>query len=299
MKYYSDKLFLILFTYLLSLFFIPLHALQKERLILFLQEYNLSENKCNGKVAYAIENGFIDVAEFLLLKGESINRYNETYLCSDEVYKRGLASHVRNTYIKHPLITAIRKNYKNLAILMIQMGVVNSAEELKLEYYNTYAQREIEHKNAMYVAIESDDSYEIVLGLLSAGFDPNTSQALTKSGSTNYYLQDHSIYTTPLLKAIEMKKLNIAELLLNYGADIEKTSGSYSYWRPPGYSTNFYGTPLLKAVDDNFIEGVTFLLNYGANPISESFNALDLAIKKGYWDIVDILSSVAVRDKKQ
>ena len=44
---------------------------------------------------------------------------------------------------------------------------------------------------------------------------------------------------------------------------------------------------LLKAVDDNFIEGVTFLLNYGANPNRESFNALDLAIKKaiGIWSI--------------
>lgn len=96
--------------------------------------------------------------------------------------------------------------------------------------------------------------------------------------------------TTPLKAALASKKLNVAQLLLDYNADVEYVGG-YN-----GYNV----TPLFQAVDDNYIEGVQLLLSYGADPLKlppgGSLNApLELAMQKGYWDIVDLLLAAAIR----
>lgn len=298
------KLFIFTFLMITNLSF----ALEKDRLISFLQEYNASNEKYNGKVTYAIEKGYADVAEFLILKGESIEQYNERYPLSFNPAEYKLASHLQNVYIKHPLITAIRKGHKAVALLLIQLGYGNKAEEYKIEYKKQFdaSQEEIERKNAMYVAIEDcEDGYDIVLGLLMNDFDVNTNNNLNPLNKPHvkhgyeFLYQFNYVYVTPILQAITVKNLDIAQLLLEYGADVEKFSSSPYVYENHGYQYRFAGTPLQRAVNDNYLEGVVLLLSYGANPLNGSPSPLDIAIQKGYLDIVDVLSNTVLSDKHE
>lgn len=288
------------FTFLFLVFSCFSEALEKDRYIAFSKMYENSQIQCGGKVAYAIENNFPDVAEFLLLNGESVNVYMEKYPLTFNAHEYKLSENLQNAYIKHPLITAIRKGYNKVALVMIDLGIGNTAEEYKVEYKKQFgiAREEVERKNAMYVAIEECvDCHDIVLSLLVNGFDVNTNTNLNvlnkpyaKPGFEHQY-QFNCIYTTPLVQAIALKKIEIVELLLKQGAEIDKSSDSPYAYDNNGYQHRFRGTPLLKAVDDHYIEGITLLLGYGADPLKGSLSPLDRAIQKNYTIIVDLLFS--------
>lgn len=247
---------LIILSIMFSFFYSSISALEKDRLIDFLSEYDVTNKKCGGKIAYAIENCYPDVAEFLILNNENYFRYVDVYYFSDDLNKKR-----PNFYYKHPLISAIMNGYTELAILMINLGDINS-EEFKSEYYDALTNKQncVERKNAMRIAIDKNN-YEVILSLLLAGFDVNVSNALNEPTYPNR--KDDSVYITPLVQAIAEKKLDIAKLLLNHGAEVEKASSS-SYFFESSSQTKFVGSPLLKAVDDNFMDGILLLLSWGS-----------------------------------
>lgn len=301
MKGYN-KLLLIVFTFLCFFFTSSVFSLEKERFVAFLKEYDAIGNKYNGKIVYAIENCYPDVAEFLILRGEEIISYQTTYSISAGDNKK-----IFGYYTKHPLITAIGKGYTNVAILLIQIGHWK-AEEYRYEYHESVPSckgYQVGRKNVMGAAIECHN-YDVVLSLLIYGFDPNNSGPLNPIQSVFWgsfppsFPDDRTFYSTPLLQAIESKKLNIAELLLKHGATVDKVSRSPCKIEDNSFSfsINFYGSPLLKAVNDNFIEGVLLLLSYEANPLVYadvvSMSPLELALKKGYSDIFDLLFDATV-----
>ena len=264
------NLFYVPLAFLFLVFTSPTLALEKDKFVLFIKEYNASQNKYSGKIAYAIENNQPDIAEFLLLRGESVGQYSETYPLDDNHPDKN--KNYSNIHMKHSLLTAIKKGYTEIAILMIQQGNQN-AEEYRLECdiapYSG-SRREVKRKNAMFIAIEHNND-DVARALLSAGFDANARSTL--------------VPTTPLLFAIQHKNLKIAELLLRNGADVEMIS------KIPGLPPIFEDSPLMKAVEDNFVEGVHLLLQYGADPLEHYNNdsPMDRAIQKGCFDIVDLL----------
>ncbi|MBA3815188.1 MAG: ankyrin repeat domain-containing protein [Parachlamydiaceae bacterium] len=104
--------------------------------------------------------------------------------------------------------------------------------------------------------------------------------------------------TPPLCQAVMDKNLAVVSLLLDNGASVHMES-FLTFVDEKGLSHYVLGSPLMKAVDDNFLEEVVLLLRHGANPLDRSSaynNPLDLAIRKGYYDIIDVLSSAAVSE---
>lgn len=79
-------------------------ALEKDRLVSFLKEYDASTEKYSGKVGYAIEKGYPDIAEFFILKGESINQYKESHSYIDDIREKMGFIPLNQNYIRHPLI---------------------------------------------------------------------------------------------------------------------------------------------------------------------------------------------------
>ena len=265
--------------------------MEKDRWVTFLKQYDSDQFKYYSKVSYAIENSYPDIAEYLILKGESYGQYPVSYLLPAEHLEKDKADPI-NFHFRHPLITAIRKGYTSIALLLIQTG------DLKAEEYKIENKVEIDRKNAMIAAVEENDR-DVVLALLQAGFDVNNNSTLNPNpiGPGGQKYRDQSFYSTPLLHAIKLKKLDIAELLLQHGADVEKESSSECLFEmlPYGGKINFFGSPLLKAVDEYFLEGISLLLRYGANPLQHVNNhpsPLDRAVQKGYEDIVDLLFNV-------
>lgn len=126
---------------------------------------------------------------------------------------------------------------------------------------------------AVYSPIESRD---IVRGLIRAGADVNY---LNKNEVAND--PNHPFGQTPLILAIELRKFDTADLLLQNGANIEIIGQQGT-------------TPLLVAVQNNDLEAVAFLLKHGANPINQGKlgkGPIDLAMEKGYSKVLDALIS--------
>lgn len=100
------KIKLITFLLFINLFLAPfVDAIEKERLKTFFTEYDAIAEKQNWameRIPYAIEKGYTDIAEFLILKGDSINSYRE-------FPPNPVKTNTNDIYIKHPLLTAIKK----------------------------------------------------------------------------------------------------------------------------------------------------------------------------------------------
>lgn len=160
---------------------------------------------------------------------------------------------------------------------------INSIHEQKPLYIKSIKAHDLfDRKNLIHIAItESPSDYDSVAALASAGIDVNKS----------YYYRIlappyHQYNSTPIFTAIDLNKLNIVKLLLDNNADIEIVF--------------FNKTPLYRAVENNNIECVALLLSYGADPLHVMQNKdspLELAIKKEYWDIVELLLDAAVKNK--
>lgn len=277
-----------IFLFAIDLFLTsPAHAIEKEKLKTFFIEYDASEEKRNWlweRLPFAIEKGYLDVAEFLILSGDPIEPYRERYISS-------VIRNNDNIYEKHPLTTAIRKDYVDLSVLMIKIiGNMNNLCESKFIYFANSGMLELaERKYPMQIAIEnSANSYNIVLALILAGVDVNMHYTYFIKSPPKSHSNLSPAYFTPLTSAIASKKLDLAELLLRYKADVD---GKETYGM----------TPLGVAITDNYIEGVLFLLSHGADPLKKtsfsSSSPINLAIEKGYLDIVDLLLDAAVSKK--
>ena len=295
------SLFLFIFLSLQILLVPFAESLEQERLHEFFVEYNSSEKNYGDKIVYAIEKGYVDIASFLVLRGEIIKEYKEGHP-SDPSKINDEGRQLWDYHHKHPLITAIRKGYNDLATEMIQMGVnISKAEEYNEVYRKDKTTKNkymyIERKPAFYVAMsEGKENLSLIHAFLEAGLNINTDiiefQGVTHI--TEFQGVPHNatqkLATLPLHLAIEYKKLEVARLLLDSGANTELTFLCDPY---SGAKSFFGGTPLYLAVEANYKEGVELLLGYGADPLGlHGYKTpLDLAIQRGYDDIVDLLIS--------
>lgn len=275
------KLFLIVFL-TLNFSLVPFaNAIDKESLKTFFVDYDSSIEKRDWnweRLPFAIEKGYIEVAEFLILKGDPIKNYRENLPTPD-------VKNSHDYYFKHPLLTAIRNNYTNLSILIIQLSKdVSKLEEYKDLFLKIPKIRKIfECKHALQLAIECPKSFEVVCALLVAGADVNMHYTCSFYNPP----MESNKYFTPLKTAISLKKIDIIQLLLDYNVDVEFCGGHYI-------------SPLYMAVDDNYIEGVELLLSHGADPlkqVSSGLSPLELAMQKGYFDLVDLLLEAAIKKR--
>lgn len=148
----------------------------KSELDAFLQLYNNSLEKSQGwsSIAYAIENDYDSIVEFLMNKGEDFNNYYEIKFSIEELKE--------NVYRKHPFLTAIAKGKLFLVSLMATRDsslsynpknkmYVDDPEEFFAKYFDYSTAREIvQRRRALQIAItDCPCPHEMVQILLDAG----------------------------------------------------------------------------------------------------------------------------------
>jgi ankyrin repeat protein len=151
-----------------------------------------------------------------------------------------------------PLCMAVDYGHMDIVKLLIRNGV-----DLNAPWYtNTY------------MGYAMDQGPKMIRFLLESGADPNNANWLG---------------VTYLHKAAWLGRLECAQLLIEFGADLNAIDEEY------------HSTPLGWAAKYGQTEMVRFLLNKGANPclpIDESWaQPLSWAKRKGYEDIADMLAS--------
>jgi ankyrin repeat protein len=269
----AEKVFLLAISFLCIGFTSPIFALEKERLLTCLKEYAESKEKWElhwGKLHYAIEYGYPDVAEFLINKGEPIT-----------VYRTDLSS----KDMKHPLMTVIEKGYKDIAINLIHHIDFSSKDgSLAISVFYLLWHEDLQiYPLSFQIMLEEKDRFEIIEALLLAGIDENVSNNI-------------------LIDAIILRKLQIAKLLLDHIAnDVE---GLNAETLAGLLDCAIYPTPWLKLGPS--IDAVNMLLGYGADPLTvlNGTTRLELAIHLAqfypeyssvYVDIIDLFLEVAVK----
>lgn len=263
-----------------------IEAIEQQRLKEFFIDYDSSDEKKAwvwDRLSYAVEKGYPDVAEFFVLYGDPIKDYIE-YIVSPFSNDKHI---VNNRYVKHTLLTSIRNNYINLSLLMIQhINDMSKAEELKFAATSSNLKPNmIDKKHALQIAIEESlYNHDVIEALLQAKVNVNMSYMYTTYNHPNYPVK----YFNPLQSAVALGNLELAQLLLEYNANVDCAYG-VAY------------TPLFTMVESNNIEGVKLLLSYGADPlkviVTGIITPLELAIQKGHWDIYELLFEVANKQK--
>lgn len=226
----------------------------KNELNNFLQIYNASQEKLEGwsSVSYAIENEYDEIAEFLIKKGENFNTYYNVKFKINEVQE--------DVYRKHPFLTAIAQGKVSLVSLMANFGSscsydsenkmhIDDPEESWAKYYDSNTYRDIvRRRRALQIAItDCPNPYEMVQILLDAG-------AIVKQwDSFQPHPKTECSKFMPLTYAILEKRLDIATLLIAYGAPVD--------------DRNTYGSnnpSLFQAIRAGFLNGISLLLENGA-----------------------------------
>lgn len=242
-------------------------SIDQNRIVTFFKDYNTNPQALD-RLPFAIENGYDDIAEFLVLNGEPIKNY--------QIILDKTGGKAPNVFLKHPLITAIKNGYVSLSINMIKLiDDIDSINEYKLLHIHTvnngWSRYDIDRLYALQAAIESPIGYPIIEELIASGVNLNAVYSVLNSSLKNFC-------TTPLILSVSNKKLNVASLLLEHNADANLSS------------------PLYVAVNDNYIEGINLLLAYGADPLqktsTKSVSPMELAINRGLWDVVDLFLSI-------
>lgn len=252
------------------------------------------------RLSYAVEKGYLEVASFFIRRGDQIRSYTSRIPVDyTKVHQPEYLRDRRDLYFKHPLITAIRKGYNELAIEMLQMGADVYAEELKevlrKSGYNNVT-RKIEIKSAFYVYLtEGKTDNSLMTAFLSHDL---ANKEIKISGSDE---QEHIQYSsTPLIIAICENRLDEARMLLEQGSSVYDYGVAYQKdVDPPGIVRyKLYGSsPLGLSVLSNNKAAVFLLLEYGADPLMRVGNdsPVDLALRCGYDELVDLLLSAACK----
>lgn len=216
----------------------------------FLQLYNSSQEKLEGwgSIAYAIENNYNLMAEFLINKGENFDIYYKIKFKDNE--------NRENIYRKHPFLTAIAQGKIFLVSLMANTDnsppyyprmCIDNLEEYWEKYFGSTTIRDIvDRRGALQIAItDCPNSYEMVQTLLNLGAWVNT---------WNNFQHDpkEKCLLTPLTYAILEKRLDIAKLLLDNGAKINNEH------------IDKKNQALNQSIRIGFLEGTLLLLEHGA-----------------------------------
>lgn len=277
-------------------------ALEEKRLRDFIVQFNARADKNLDRLPYAIEYDYEDIASYFVSRGEPVTQYTMNIPIDwNKVNYSKYYAGSSDQYFKHPLITAIRKGYNELAKDMIQMGVNPSKS---VEHKTVMRKRagsneyndlvNIDQKTALYVYITEGNPDLSLLTALLLKSDPQDLDNLSYGGRGDDY-ERRIFSTSPLSVAIEFGRLEDAILLMESRAEINKlvyTEG-----------VSGYVSALFFAVKKHDKEAVMLLVEFGADPLlkihsSTSFytsTALDIAMQLGYQDLVDILLAAACK----
>jgi len=183
-----------------------------------------------------------------------------------------------------PLMIASEKNHEKIVFLLLSKGANVHAKD-------SYG------RTALHFAVEGHDNPKIAELLIKAGIGINVKDgeqetalrnaaALGRIEMVKILLQKKAhlnredwFGNTPLLKAVKSGHQEIVRLLLEAGADTDAHDG---LWR----------TALIEATYLDRPDIVKLLINYGANSTPTDLKgntALDIAIKKGNMQIIDLL----------
>lgn len=149
-------------------------------------------------------------------------------------------------------------------ISSIEHGDLQSVQQSIKHFPFLLSMRDSSNQTLLHIAIHFEH-YDIVNFLIQQSLPIN---------------DDYNLFNmSPLLKAIKENHLDIAELLLDYGADIEAVNSQY-------------GTPLIYAIEHQSFEMVKILLDYGASVDTQNSQKMSPLLKAVQYDselIVEIL----------
>ncbi|MBQ6854843.1 MAG: ankyrin repeat domain-containing protein [Alphaproteobacteria bacterium] len=229
-----------------------------------------------------------------------------TYAESEETVKvlleHGADPNIPNKYGNTPIFSAVFKNNKKLLFLLYQykadINFLNNQgrnclwDALKYKYFNLFYGLLCLGANAMQPDNQGNpilhhcmfkDDYHICKIVLDCFAAYNRS---LKNGEKPINLdQPDTYYYSALQKTIKHQDFKKANLLLEYGADIE--------WRTPDYQR----TALLNTAYLGNLEGLQYCIQQKANihaKDDEGCTALMLSIKKGHNHIVQYLINQGV-----
>lgn len=164
----------------------------------------------------------------------------------------------------------------------------------------TGVENDMKEKNSLMNAVENEDC-QLVEKILKDGAPADANEYSLSKG--NYIFEDSRDYTTPLLYTCEKGNYEIAELLLEYGANPSAVDSNNSTPLIEALDSKSYdimellikkgadieyssdgNTCLVRAVRIGDIRAVELLLEYGANPnvTDDTGNTLLEYIESGY-----------------
>ena len=202
---------------------------------------------------YAATEGHADIVRLLIQAGADVNQEGP------------LNSNMGpDDYEESPLMVAANYNHFEVVKLLIEAGAVPDRVDqfgktpLLLAAWNS----KMPFGNL--IPWERETPIAVMKLLLDKGADANNADEYG---------------TTPLIAAAYMGDCEVANLLLDRGADIEKASSTS--WR----------APLMTAVAENNIDMVRLLIDRGADVIhgDGTINNMGLAMEKGYQEIMVML----------
>ena len=220
---------------------------------------------------YAAKNGHIDVVKMLLNKGASINVYpDETKFYKGETPLRSACSYPnandKNLEVVKYLVekgASLEKN--NLSFQSPLTDSINSKAPLTVQFLlEMGADPNVPNNNnqtPLYLAIDKGLGTEVFKALLEAGADPNTG----------------SPYYTPLEMAIKNRNIELAQMLIDAGGNIQ-------------YADEDGNTLFHTAASINSNKNVDFLLSKGLDinaRDNDGETPLHIAAEKGYDSVVE------------
>lgn len=255
---------------------------------LFLNEYLKNSNELS-EIAYAVENGYEDIA-ILYLKKSSKN---------DLFYK------INDVSYKSVLTTSIRMNYFKLFKLILSMYPSESnAIEYNYRLLNGIWMKTKQYRAVNIAIMDIENTLPFLQELVMSGVDLNRSdQSIPESGFWPSHPKDFEkaqleYHRTPLLAAIEKNKMDVIKFLLTCGVDpnpgipfaIKINNLVVAEFLLQCGSAN--KESLQTAVKANNIEAVILLINYG---ITDVLDELELALTLHFYEIADLLAQVATQ----
>lgn len=258
----------------------------------------------------AVRENQLELIRYFLRKKANINAQDsegntavskathiENEMATKLLLELGANPNIANIHGNTPIFSAVFKNNKKLLLLLHQyhadMNFLNNQgrnclwDALKCKHFNLFygllclgadaTQQDNQGNTILHKCIYKTD-YNTCKFILDCFITFNRS---LKIGEKSIDIDQPDSYGhSALQKAIKLKDFKKADLLLEYGADIE--------WRTP----NYHLTALLNAAFTGNLEGVKYCIQKNAN-IShkdiEECSALMLSVKKGHNDIVQYL----------
>jgi len=293
----------------------------------FAQQVPAEENSELDLLLEAIDDGNIELVQFMLQKGAKVNDatkdgWTPLMEAADEghmeivnlLLDKGANINATTKHGYTPLMVAVDEGYGDIAKLLIQKGAkvdaktkngwdvfMEAVDEGHIEIVQMLISKGADvnrvygHHTPLMEAIDEGHT-EIAKLLLQKGADPN------KSGDDGY---------TPLMEAADAGDPAMAKLLIDKGADVQaKNKNGWNAFMEAidegqvemvklfldkGADVNAihgHRTPLMEAIDEGHTELVKLLLDKGAKVNQggdDGYTPLMEAIDEGHYEITELL----------